>query len=157
MSPQPQQLPIEDIHIPDAVTLWPPAYGWWILALLLIISIVVIVKTINKWRRARVQKNLAINALMAIDLQHYGASQQINEILKRAAIVYYGREAVASLTGQKWKDFLLEALGNKSLIFDDTWLSFAYCATAKQDQLISYHQFAKQWLTIALPTKGAAQ
>ena len=27
----PAQLPLRDIHLPEAIGLWPPAFGWWIL------------------------------------------------------------------------------------------------------------------------------
>ena len=30
-----QQLPLRDIHLPEAVSWWPPAYGWWLLVVLL--------------------------------------------------------------------------------------------------------------------------
>lgn len=30
----PSQLPLRDIHLPASIGLWPPAVGWWVLALL---------------------------------------------------------------------------------------------------------------------------
>lgn len=31
----PPELPLRDIHLPEAVSWWPPAIGWWLLALLM--------------------------------------------------------------------------------------------------------------------------
>ena len=28
----PSQIPLRDIHLPEAITWWPPAVGWWVLA-----------------------------------------------------------------------------------------------------------------------------
>ena len=30
---QPTQLPLKDIHLPDAISWWPPAIGWWLVAI----------------------------------------------------------------------------------------------------------------------------
>ena len=36
---QPTQLPLKDIHLPEAIGWWPPAIGWWLLAVLIPLSI----------------------------------------------------------------------------------------------------------------------
>jgi len=151
-----QQLPLADIHTPTAISLWPIAYGWWILAALLILTVILAVKIINKRRNKRIQRHYALDALNAINLQDFSAGQQINEVLKRAAMVYYSREQVASLTGKKWQIFLLHTLGKKrhELRFDSSWLDFGYSATVDPNQVIGYHEFAKKWLTTALPGNG---
>jgi hypothetical protein len=147
------KLPLADIHLPGEVSMWPPAYGWWILTALVTIAIYLTVKTIIKWRAQRVQRNHAVEALMKVDLEHYAAWQQINDILKRAAMVYYSRKQVAALTGENWKNFLLKCLGKKTIAFDDNWLTFAYSPSVNQATIESYHQFAQQWLKLALPVK----
>jgi len=34
------QLPLKDIHLPEAIGWWPPAIGWWLLAVLIPLLIV---------------------------------------------------------------------------------------------------------------------
>lgn len=152
--PQAQQLPLADIHLPDQISIWPPAYGWWILTLLVLTALFFIARAVKNWRAARIQKNIAIGELHAVDLNQATAWQQINEILKRAAMEYYSREQVASLTGLKWKAFLLQNLKKNAIAFDDNWLNFAYLPEIDAQQVKDYHQFAEQWLKQALPVKG---
>ncbi|MCJ8272531.1 MAG: DUF4381 domain-containing protein [Psychrosphaera sp.] len=160
-----QEGQIADIHVPMEVSMWPPAYGWWIVLLLVLITLFTVFKLVRKWRKNRVQRNFALDELKAVNLEHYAAWQQINEIMKRAAMVYYPRTQVAALTGEKWKAFLLEGLGKKTASkmpeFDDNWLNFAYTPVVDQQQVQSYHQFAQVWLTKGLlrnkPTAGATK
>ena len=151
-----QELPLADIHTPSDISMWPPAYGWWILAVLILAVIFVVIRALKKRRQKRVQRNFAISELDKVNLQDFSAGQQINEILKRAAMVYYSRQKVASLTGKKWKIFLLHCLGKEanSTKFDDSWLDFGYGAKVEAQQVIDYHQFAKLWLSKALPGDG---
>jgi hypothetical protein len=155
------ELPIAEIHLPAQVSMWPPAYGWWIVLLLILITLFAVFKLVQKWRKNRVQRNFALDELNAVDLEHYAAWQQINEIMKRAAMVYYPRAQVAALTGEKWKTFLLEGLGKKGSAktaeFDDNWLNFAYTPKVNQQQVQSYHQFAQVWLKQGLLSNSTAK
>lgn len=149
-----QELPLADIHTPAAISAWPPAYGWWILAAIIILLSIWLYMALRKRQQKRIQQNFALTELNQVNLQDFSAGQQINEILKRAAMVYYTREQVASLTGNKWKTFLLHGLKGEKISFNDEWLDFGYSATIDTDQVIAYHQFAKLWLSKALPGKG---
>jgi len=33
------ELPLKDIHLPDAITWWPLAIGWWLLIVMVIAAI----------------------------------------------------------------------------------------------------------------------
>ncbi|NNE36842.1 MAG: DUF4381 domain-containing protein, partial [Gammaproteobacteria bacterium] len=37
----PLELPLRDIHLPEAVGIWPLAYGWWILLFILVVVVAV--------------------------------------------------------------------------------------------------------------------
>lgn len=149
----PQDLPLADIRLPGEVPLWPPAPGWWILAALVLIGLVVAVIQFRRYKKRRVQRELALKELMQIDLQTYTASTKINEVLKRAALAYLPREEVAALTGSKWKAFLLDNLKKSAVEFEDEWLNFAYSGKVDQSSVYRYHSFAQQWLKTALPIK----
>jgi hypothetical protein len=68
------ELPLRDIHLPEAITWWPPAPGWWISAVLAIAIIVLV----TRWLRHRV-KRLAPYKSAQLELQqiksHYKNGQ----------------------------------------------------------------------------------
>lgn len=149
----PQELPLADIHLPDEITFWPLAPGWWLLLVLSLLLIITCIILARRFKQHRVQKQLALIELKHIDLQAYTASQKINEVLKRAALAYLPREEVAALTGAQWKAFLLSHMGKKPLEFEEDWLHFAYCGKVDQSSVYRYHAFAQAWVKTALPLK----
>ncbi len=147
----PPELPIADLHLPPAISFWPLAPGWWLLAGLIILFFSLLLWAIWRFKLRRVQRNLALNTLDAIDLQSYTAAEQINQVLKRAALAYLPREVIAPLNGQMWKRFLLMTLDKQEVEFEDQWLQFAYSAKVDQQSIYRYYSFARLWLSTALP------
>jgi len=109
--PDAQQLALRDIHMPEAVSWWPLAPGWWgLLGLMLLLVIIVLL--VRSWRRRRRLRNSAVMELKrirdAFD-QHHDALRLVRELsvlLRRIAISYFPRSDVASLTGDDWLRFL---------------------------------------------------
>lgn len=104
---------LRDIHLPDPVSFWPPALGWWI-ALILVMGLIPL--SIWAFRKFRTPKALrtARHELQGLR-ESYAANQQdhtltigVSRLLRRYAIAVYGRERVAGLTGEKWLTFLNE-------------------------------------------------
>ncbi|MGI9279046.1 MAG: DUF4381 domain-containing protein [Endozoicomonas sp.] len=104
-------------HLPDPVSFWPPAPGWWISAIVIIAAITLItllvVRTLrrNRYRRqARNQAHVIFNAFK----QHQDALQfanDCNRLLKQTALHAYSDEQVAPLYGNPWLDFLSRKSG----------------------------------------------
>ena len=109
--PDAQQLALRDIHMPEAVSWWPPAPGWWGL-LGLILLLVILLIFVRSWRRRRRLRNSAVEELTRICdafKQHHDALRLVRELsvlLRRIAISYFPRTDVASLTGDDWLRFL---------------------------------------------------
>lgn len=104
---------LRDIHLPDPVSFWPPAPGWWI-ALILLMGLIPL--SIWAFRKIRIPKafRTARHELQGLR-ESYAANQQdltltvgLSRLLRRYAIAVYGREHVAGLTGQHWLTFLNE-------------------------------------------------
>lgn len=100
----PDNLPeLRDIHLPDGVSAFPPAYGWWII-LLVALSIVAAVKLI-KIAKIKSKKLYALRLLKAADKSSpIKAAAYISEILRRICVYKYP-EAL-SLNGNEWIDFI---------------------------------------------------
>lgn len=106
-----QTLQLEDIHFPASPSFWPPAPGWWIAFALLLALIVFIGRRTVRYRRIRRQRQYILNALQVLqqDLAQQPdpeAIANINQLLRRLALMRYPREQVASLTGDEWLKFL---------------------------------------------------
>ena len=101
----PQSLPLADIHELPPVTSWPPALGWWVLALLLLASIAIVALTI--WRRYK-QKALLRESLEQLNQmdENQLTAKQINQLLKRHLRSLSEAHPALALSGQAWHDFL---------------------------------------------------
>jgi len=106
-----QTLQLEDIHLPATPAFWPPAPGWWIAFALLLAAIGLITMRGYRYRKIRQQRLHILNALKVLqqDLEQQAdpeAFANINQLLRRLALMFYPREQVASLTGSDWLKFL---------------------------------------------------
>ncbi len=106
---------LRDLHLPDAVSAWPPALGWWILALLLLAVVGFSVYVLWRRRRDNRYRRLAIAELQQY-YQQYAHSedsvwllQHLSQLLRRAALVAFPRVQVAALSGADWVQFLADS------------------------------------------------
>ena len=103
------QLPLKDIHLPEAIGWWPPAFGWWLLAVLIPLLIVFFY-----WLYKRLTRRTAIktakNNLAAIKqnpaLDNSQKLRELSMLIRRVAISVNPRTEAASLTGRQWLAFL---------------------------------------------------
>lgn len=108
-----EQLPLRDIHLPDAVSFWPPAPGWWALALLLPALIAAL-----RWLYKRIRRRDAVKAaaqlLQQIRREHAGDAKPtlvaLSTLLRRVALSTASRQDVASLSGKAWLEYLDRSL-----------------------------------------------
>lgn len=94
---------LRDIHLPADVSVWPPAYGWWLLAAGIILG-VLLVQFFLYWRRYS-KSRYAIKLLNEISNRNIiNAAQQMSEILRRICVYKY--KPAAALSGKEWINFL---------------------------------------------------
>ena len=111
MSPDPLAA-LRPLHLPEAVSWWPPAPLWWVLATLTLLAIGLALRAVlhrrrrNHYRRAA-RRELA-DALRAFRATGEGAIllARASSILRRAALCRYPRPRVAPLQGKEWLVFL---------------------------------------------------
>ncbi len=103
-------LPLRDIHLPAEIGWWPPAPGWWALLIMgLSLSLWLARFLYLRHRRHRPIK-AALDELTQLESDYEGnipaLAGSLSRLLRRLAITEYGREAVASLSGDAWVQFL---------------------------------------------------
>lgn len=100
---------LQDIEGLDAISWWPPAIGWWIVALLVILMAIGL--GIWYWRQRRFKCSWQYAALeeLAEITQRQSIQQQataLSELIRRIAIQQYSRKDCAGLAGQQWLNWL---------------------------------------------------
>lgn len=116
----PAQLPLRDIHLPEEISWWPPAPGWWILAGVFLLAGVGVWYWRGQHERARASAVYAamrrLHELRAAYQQHDDPLQLVRELsilLRRMSISTTGREESAGLTGEAWLQCLDTCLPEK--------------------------------------------
>jgi hypothetical protein len=113
----PSELPLRDIHIPEAISWWPLAIGWWItlalIPMLLWISFL-IYKRLTRKTALKTAKKLLVQ--LKTDASKTDAEKliEISMLIRRVAISISPREECASLTGNAWLEYLDKSLKDNS-------------------------------------------
>src|SRR5690606_21829206 len=100
---------LADIHLPDAVTIWPPAPGWWVLAALVLVAAAFLCR--HQLRRVLVRRRMnsalgeleqayhtwQLRAEQGVDTNQAGLDllYGFNAVLKRVALVYFPQSGTA--------------------------------------------------------------
>lgn len=158
------ELPLRDIHLPDSISWWPPAIGWWLLPLLLIL----IIAAFYLYRRYRKQhktinyQKAALSELSHIEKQFPETHsmeylRQISALLRRIMLSYYPRENVASLTGERWFEELHKLSKGDFFSAEQQLLILqaAYRPSAEFDRT-ALQKTCKQWIE-ALPKNAVME
>lgn len=101
----PAELDLRDIHLPPDPAWWPPAIGWWLMAIALIAAVVVALLRWQRYRAERVRR-LALEELEALEARCAEAPQrlpaELSVWLRRVALSVGARRELAGLTGEAW-------------------------------------------------------
>lgn len=108
---------LRDWHLPEPVSWWPPAPGWWLLAGL---ALAVLLSMLVWWRRRRregaaeraaLDELGALRAQLGRGLDDQAVAAAVSVLLRRLALRRFPRERVAGLSGASWAAFLDETGG----------------------------------------------
>ncbi len=130
-SDNPALAALRDIHAAPAAPWWPPAPGWWLLAALVLLLLFWLARAALKAIRRRRLRRSVLRELDALQNQwQQGGSARalasgLNVLLKRVALVRFGRPAVSKLSGEQWQAFLHDRSPGKVEAALD-WLENAY-------------------------------
>ena len=144
---------LRDIHQPGMIETWPPAPGWWILALLALLGLIVLAAWLflkwraNRYRREALRELDDIERRWQQDHDDHAYLQHLQILLKRVALTTFPREEVASLTGEAWLQFLDRSTNTHDFSIGETEILIDgnYRADVTFD-VQTVHKFASQWI-----------
>ena len=109
----PESLPLRDIHLPDPVSWWPLAPGWWALMVLIVMVVLLIAYCIRRYRNHKIsalylvkQELERIKTDFNINQDKSNLVKELSELIRRLSISIFPREESAGLTGEEWLKFL---------------------------------------------------
>jgi len=147
-------LDLRDIHGAASPALWPPAPGWWLVALIVLALLLMgAVWLHRRWLRRR-DRNEILSELDA--LSHCSSGEhtadciaRLSALLRRLALRRYPRAQVAPLSGNAWLQFLDDTGGaggftrGAGRVLEDG----AYRPDSGDVQIDPLLQLARRWVT----------
>lgn len=101
---------LNPIHTPPDVSVWPLAWGWWLVIAALLVTVLLLAFFVVRHRQFNRARRSALALLEDISPRQADWPARCNALLKRVAVTYYPTEEVASLFGEKWREFLCYCL-----------------------------------------------
>jgi hypothetical protein len=103
------ELPLRDIHLPEAISWWPPAIGWWLLAVLtplLLGFLYWLYKRLTRKTALKTARKLLKALKNDPTLDERTKIAELSALLRRVAVSIDTRSQIAGLTGQNWLFYL---------------------------------------------------
>ena len=118
----PEQIPLRDLHLPEAISWWPLAPGWWVAIGL---TLFIVGFLLQRYLERRTRSAARRHALQKLDdlLTEYESHRnvvtfaaQVSELLRRAMLAYAPRQDIAGLTGEDWLAWLDRDLAHPQFV-----------------------------------------
>ena len=100
---------LRDIHLPEPVSWWPLAAGWWVVIGIALASVLVALLRDRTRRRLRASALDEVERLAARCRQGTDSSRLatgLSVLLRRVALVRFPGQGVAAMHGDAWTTFL---------------------------------------------------
>ena len=148
-----EELPIRDIHLPETIGWFPPAIGWWILAIVIPICtffLIVIIKRLRQKTAVKLARKLIKQLEHDDKLSDIQKVCELSGLLRRVAVsTSQKNDDVAGLTGRAWLDYLDQPLKEASFKHGvgRCLIEAPYQQTLSPDvDLKALFQLAQSWL-----------
>jgi hypothetical protein len=120
---------LEPLRAPAPLSWWPPAPGWWVLAVLALALLLLAGRALWRFHRRGAPLRAAKAALKDLQdgtLSDSETAAALGILQRRLAIRIAGRERCAGLTGEAWADFLNSLSPKGQRYFDATLAELSY-------------------------------
>ncbi len=139
---------LRDIHMPEPGGFWPPAPGWWLLAILVLALAIWLGVVLwrrhqrNRWIRDARRELAGLKATAQADNKWFA---ELNALLKRCARERYPESQPHTLSGHQWADFMLRTQPSLDKAEVESLVNAAW-SPAPQLPAETACRVAEQWL-----------
>lgn len=137
------------LRSPAAVSWWPPAPGWWVLGVVLLVLLGLALRWLWRFHRRGAPLRAARAELAAIEaaaLSDPARVESLGRLQRRVAIALAGRGACAGLTGGRWADFLNGLAKGEEQYFSPEMTELAYRAPIAAEECMALQTSTARWL-----------
>lgn len=148
------ELPIHDIVESPLTSVWPLAWGWWLLIALTVALLTSAIWMLLRHHRRQAAKRSGLRYLQ----QPQQSLSTVNQLAKRLALAYFPTQQVAPLQGAGWHQFLIATYppsGQQTFSQQLTPYTDMQYQPVTDEQVDAYRQLILDWAQRALPPKGA--
>jgi len=151
VNPQDPLAALHPLRDPLPVEWWPPAPGWWILLVLLTVSIAIVGWMLLRRRRARAYRRQALAQLDSLRTRYQQTQDanaylaEANALLKSAALMAYPRRDIAASSGSRWLAFLNDGLATADQ-FPEEFVNGGYRKSSLAIDVEQLHSNASKWI-----------
>lgn len=111
MTPQIDLSGLKGLHFPPEPSFFPPAWGWWVIAVFLLCFFLILFFIINRIISA--PKYYALRELDRLQNEIKNPvllGREISKLLKRIVLIRFPNERLATLSAEEWESFLKNRL-----------------------------------------------
>ncbi len=152
---------LKDIHLPEHVSAWPPAYGWWLLVIMTLLLSGLTIYFLGKRKQQQRAKREAVLLLAILNEADAEWPRHLNELFKRTCMSYYPTEQIANKYGTHWLQFLAQQIPNKhQALFISTLTPWSNALYQAQPETLDFDAIKAQsvlWLRSFKPPKNTPQ
>lgn len=160
MSPLDQ---LADILPPDAVSIWPLAWGYWLLLVIIIALIGFSIFGTLQYRRTRKAKREALKNLGDLDTANEYFAHKIQVIMKTLCTHYVPMLSSSQMHGEGWKSLVVSIYQGKETsslnqVIDSLYQSLYYPKIKNDIDFINQNEKIKdtieEWIKSSFPCKN---
>ena len=110
---------LQDIHSAGQPLWWPPAPGWWVLAIILLLVLAFVLRKLADWLAVRRRRKAWLCALEDLNRQYDPVQQPheylagLNRLFRAVAVKAFPGTACARLQGEEWVAFIASLMPEK--------------------------------------------
>ena len=126
-SPEALLAELKDLHLPEPPSIWPPAPGWWFVALMVILGVACMcyhyfkkkrkpaARNIEKgqWQQSALLEHQRLHALLSNDASANQVLSEASVLMRRVALARLPREQAATVQNEDWLRLLDELSDNE--------------------------------------------